>query len=267
MHITGSCSRSVTAVHMYCWYILKCSIPEVWRPADVAEMYAVFWRLKPIRRVMLCPHWLLKEFLPAPFCSEGFYGRTQKLSYKMYAYTFAKVCDILLWIHVPRSQCLVPSVWQAAWLRSWCFLGMLLQQNLTERYFWSLSCLCWVKGRQDARYLLEGFRYVWVYWGCRNRHSFVIIFAVENAYGYLNCEIWFSCCQGYASFIFHTLLCCVSHFNYVSGQQSCTCFSCTRRQVCCICIWFLAETHWPQVSFLIYPCNTKIFDFCCLYLF
>lgn len=26
----------------------------------------------------------------------------------------------------------------------------------------------------------------------------------------------------------------------------------------CICIWFLAETHWPQVSFLMFPCIAKI---------
>lgn len=126
---------------MYCWYILKWSIPEVWGPTDISQCMLHFEDLKPIHSVVLCSYWLLKEFRPAPFCSVGFYGRTQKLSYKMYAYKFTKVCGILIWIHVPRSQCLVPSVWQAAWLKSWCFLGMLLQQNLTERYFWSFS-LC-----------------------------------------------------------------------------------------------------------------------------
>lgn len=82
MHITRPCSRNVTAAHVYCWYILKWSIPEVRGWPDTAEHMLHFEDLRLIHKVMLCSRWLPKQLLAAPFCSMGFYGRTQKLSYK-----------------------------------------------------------------------------------------------------------------------------------------------------------------------------------------
>lgn len=148
MHVTRSCSRSVTAVHVYCWYILEWSIPEVRRPADVAEcmlyfedlsqytgwcsVHTDFWRssfqhLSVLRGFMEehrnCPSRCMHRHLPR---------------YVQFYFEF-----------VFQGHCLVPSVWQAAWLRSWCFLGM-LQQNLTEKYFWSPSCL-WLLNKRKTR--------------------------------------------------------------------------------------------------------------------
>lgn len=42
MHITRSCSRHVTAHHVSCWYILKCSVPEVRSPTDTPECVLQF---------------------------------------------------------------------------------------------------------------------------------------------------------------------------------------------------------------------------------